>query len=85
MTSWRDLFWYLVLAVDVLAAALLLALVGVALALLLGGCACPASRPPRALRLEGYEDCVHSAAMFCQRSVSPSDACLSRLVEEYCQ
>ena len=48
------------------------------------GCACPAARPPKTLRLEGFEDCVHSAAMFCQRSVSPSDECLSRLVEEFC-
>lgn len=48
------------------------------------GCAtCP--RPPETLRLEAYEDCIHSAAMFCQRSVSPSDICLSDLETRYCR
>ncbi len=61
--------------------ALFLALAG----LFVGGCAAVSAPPPRTLRLESYEQCVHYAAMFCQRSVEPPDVCTNDLVVRYCR
>ncbi len=68
-----------------LAAWLLLVCGLVFIALAWAGCATVPAPPPRTLRLESYEQCVHYAAMFCQRSVEPPDVCTNDLVVRYCR